>query len=152
MRDRFRPVIEKKMRAFGSRVIAVLKPGDDRAAIAQAVRTLANKCGMVIVTGGMSVDPDDVTRHAIRDAGVTVTAYGVPVLPGNMLLLGRRGRVPVVGVPACGIFHMTTSFDLVLPRLLAGLTVTKRDLQGMGHGGFCLHCRHCVYPRCPLGK
>ena len=152
VRDRFRPVIEKKMRAFGSRVIAVLKPGDDRAAIAQAVRTLANKCGMVIVTGGMSVDPDDVTRHAIRDAGVTVTAYGVPVLPGNMLLLGRRGRVPVVGVPACGIFHMTTSFDLVLPRLLAGLTVTKRDLQGMGHGGVCLHCRHCVYPRCPLGK
>ena len=152
VRDRFRPVIEKKMRAYGSRVIAVVKPGDDRAKIATAVRTLAKKCGMIIVTGGMSVDPDDVTRHAIRDAGVKITAYGVPVLPGNMLLLGRNGRVPVIGVPACGIFHMTTSFDLILPRLLAGLTVTVRDLHGLGYGGFCLHCRKCVYPCCPLGK
>jgi len=127
-------------------------PGDDRAAIARAVRKLTGRCGLVVVTGGMSVDPDDVTRHGIRDAGVKVAAYGVPVLPGNMLLVGQRGRVPVVGVPACGIFHMTTSFDLVLPRLLAGLTVTKRELAGLGYGGFCLHCRKCRYPACPLGK
>lgn len=152
VRDRFRPVIEKKMRAFGSRVVAVVKPGDDRAAIAAAVRLLAKQCGLIIVTGGMSVDPDDVTRHGIRDAGVTVTAYGVPVLPGNMLLVGKRGRVPVIGVPACGIFHMTTSFDLILPRLLAGLAVTARDLRELGYGGFCLHCQKCIYPRCPLGK
>lgn len=152
VRDRFRPVIENKMRAYGSRVVALVKPGDDCAKIAAAVRLLAKKCGLVIVTGGMSVDPDDVTRHAIRDAGVKITAYGVPVLPGNMLLVGRRGRVPVVGVPACGIFHMTTSFDLVLPRLLAGLAVTARDLRGLGYGGFCLHCQKCTYPRCPLGK
>jgi molybdenum cofactor synthesis domain-containing protein len=152
IRDRFRPVIEQKMRAHGSRVTTAAVVTDDRALIAAAVRRALRRCDLVIVTGGMSVDPDDVTRHAIRDAGAKLERYGIPVLPGNMLLLAYAGKKPVVGVPACGIFHMTTSFDLVLPRLLAGLRVTSAEMQDMGYGGYCLHCRRCVYPACPLGK
>jgi formylmethanofuran dehydrogenase subunit E len=82
--------------------------------------------------------------------------YGAPLLPGAMTLLGRlaspAGVARVMGVPACALFHKATSFDILLPRVLAGLTITRRDLAEMAEGGFCLDCRTCVFPKCPFGK
>ena len=112
---------------------------------------------MVVCTGGMSVDPDDNTPGAIRRAGARVVAYGSPVLPGAMLLVGYFDDVPgmpvpVVGVPGCAMYNKATVLDLVLPRILAGIELTRRDLAAMGEGGLCLGCKPCTFPHCPFGR
>jgi len=107
----------------------------------------------------MSVDPDDVTRFAIAELGGSPLAYGSAVLPGAMFLVAYlaprqagQGPVPVLGIPACGIYHRTTVFDLVLPRILAGERIGRKELAQLGHGGLCMNCRECRYPACPFGK
>lgn len=157
IQDKFEPVIRSKAEALGASVRAARITPDDRAAIAGAVRELLDAgCGMIVTTAGLSVDPDDVTRAALVDAGLTDALYGMPVLPGAMSLVGRlehAGRdVPVLGVPACALFHKTTSLDLLLPRLLAGQRPTRRDLADLAEGGYCLNCKVCTFPKCPFGK
>ena len=100
----------------------------------------------------MSVDPDDVTRLGIIAAGTEDVAYGSPVLPGAMFLVGYIGAVPVIGLPACGMFHKITVFDLILPRILAGEKIQRNDLAELGHGGLCRICDTCRYPICGFGK
>jgi formylmethanofuran dehydrogenase subunit E len=106
---------------------------------------------IIITTAGMSVDPDDVTRRGLVEAGATDLLYGAPMLPGTMLLLGRIGDVKLIGVPACALFFQTTSLDIVLPRVLAGLDITRSDLARLGHGGMCMECKSCTFPKCPFG-
>ena len=98
------------------------------------------------------VDPDDVTRAAIVKAGVDVMHYSAAVLPGAMFLVGRIGKAAVVGLPACGMFHKITIFDLILPRLLAGERLRREDFAEMGHGGLCRNCAICHHPVCSFGK
>ena len=62
------------------------------------------------------------------------------------------GEVPLMGVPACGLHHRTTVLDLILPRVLAGETIGKKELAFLGHGGLCLDCKPCIFPRCSFGK
>ncbi len=100
----------------------------------------------------MSVDPDDVTRQGIKEAGTEDIVYGTPVLPGPMFLVGHIGQVPVVGLPACGMFHKITVFDLVLPQILAGESFGRREHAAKGHGGLCRNCERCQYPVCNFGK
>jgi hypothetical protein len=104
----------------------------------------------------MSVDPDDVTRFAIKRLGAKEIHYGAAVLPGSMILVAYIDAsvrtIPLIGIPACGIFHEVTVFDLILPRILAGEYIGRRELADMGHGGLCLHCEKCRYPICPFGK
>ncbi|MEF2144056.1 MAG: FmdE family protein [Desulfovibrionaceae bacterium] len=155
--DKFEPVIRSKAEALGSEVAAARIAPDDRAAITNGVRELLDQgCDMIVTTAGLSVDPDDVTRAGLVDAGLTDALYGMPVLPGTMTLLGRLRHaemdVPVLGVPACALFYKTTSLDLLLPRILAGQEITRRDLAALGEGGFCLSCKSCTFPKCPFGK
>ena len=82
---------------------------------------------LVLVAGGMSVDPDDVSRVAINDAGATDLAYGSPVLPGAMFLYAQVKGVPVMGLPACVLYYKATVFDLMLPRVLAGERIKERQ-------------------------
>jgi formylmethanofuran dehydrogenase subunit E len=98
------------------------------------------------------VDPDDVTLDGLRDAGARDMLYGAPILPGAMTMIGRIGNAQIMGVPACALYFKTTSFDLLLPRLLAGVEITRFDLAHMAEGGFCLGCRTCTFPKCPFGK
>lgn len=100
----------------------------------------------------MSVDPDDVTRIGIRQAGVDTLHYGAAVLPGAMGMLAYKGKIPIVGIPACGLYHKTTVFDLLLPRLLAGENPDNTDLARLCVGGLCLDCKVCNYPDCSFGK
>lgn len=100
----------------------------------------------------MSVDPDDVTRVAIVRGGAEDMVYGTPVLPGAMFLYGHFGDTPVLGLPACILYYHATVLDLLLPRVLAGERITRRDLAAMAHGGLCLNCEQCRYPVCPFGK
>ena len=108
---------------------------------------------MILCTGGMSVDPDDRTPSAIKKSGAAIVSYGAPVLPGAMFLLGYfEDGTPIMGLPGCVMYAKATIFDLVLPRILADVPVTKKDLAVMGHGGLCLGCEVCHYPSCGFGK
>ena len=126
---------------------------DDAPLITRGVHDLlAAGADLIVTTAGLSVDPDDMTRKGLLDAGLTEMLHGVPVLPGTMTLIGRIGGAQVIGVPACALFFKTTALDLLLPRLLAGLSVTRLDLARMGHGGLCMECRSCSFPKCPFGR
>jgi len=107
---------------------------------------------LLITTEGMSVDPDDVTRLAISRVGVDRLYYGAGALPGSMFLLAYRGEVPLMGVPACALYHEATIVDLILPRLLAGEKPDRHDLARLAHGGLCYDCPACRFPACPFGK
>ena len=151
--DKFEQVLRKKMIALGSEVITVRFAPDDAGKIAQEIQNcLRQGADLIVTSGGMSVDPDDVTRQGIRDAGAEDMVYGSPVLPGAMFLVARIGEVPVLGLPACGMFHNITVFDLVLPRILTGERIGRRELAAMGHGGLCRSCKRCQYPICNFGK
>jgi hypothetical protein len=151
--DRFVPIIEAKITELGSELAAVDFVPDDPNRIAAAIRAqLNNGCDLLLVGGGMSVDPDDVTRMAIRHAGAADIAYGAAALPGAMFLAATIGEVPLLGVPACALHHRATVLDLVLPRILAGEKIGKKQLATFGHGGLCRDCPQCVHPHCPFGK
>ncbi|MEW6386351.1 MAG: molybdopterin-binding protein [Thermodesulfobacteriota bacterium] len=151
--DRFAPILTGKVEALGSVIAEVTFLPDDAEAIAQTIQSyLAQGCDLLLVSGGMSVDPDDVTRHGIRLAGAVEVHYGAAVLPGAMFLVAYLGEVPLLGVPACALHHPVTVLDLVLPRLLAGEHIGKLELALLGHGGLCRDCRPCSYPRCGFGK
>jgi molybdenum cofactor synthesis domain-containing protein len=151
--DQFEPVLRRKVDQAGSEVIGVSFAPDEPDVIEQEIRALLNMgADLLLVTGGMSVDPDDVTRQGVTQAGAKDFIYGAPVLPGAMFMISAIGDVPVLGIPACGLYHEATIFDLVLPRILAGEQLTREEIAAMGHGGLCLHCPECRYPVCPFGK
>jgi molybdopterin biosynthesis enzyme len=138
---------------LGSQAAGLAFAPDDADLIRQAIIAhLENGCDLILLSGGMSVDPDDVTRLAIRQAGATEMHYGASALPGAMFLAAWIGDVPLLGVPACGLYHRTTVLDLVLPRILAGERVGRKELAFLGHGGLCQDCRECVFPNCAFGK
>jgi len=153
IKDKFEPIVRKKMAEIGSELVECIILPDDRQQITQTLKEYLSKdTDLIVTTGGMSVDPDDVTRFAIKDAGVDKLFYSAAVLPGAMFQLAYKGDVPIVGIPACGLYHETTVFDLVLPRLLAGEKPDNRDMAKLAHGGLCLNCTTCTFPDCSFGK
>jgi molybdopterin biosynthesis enzyme len=153
VKDAFEPVITGKIKKFDGEITGVHFAPDNAKFIEDRIRDLINAgADLIITTGGMSVDPDDVTRFAIRNLGVDELHYGSPVLPGAMFLVAYIGDIPVLGIPACGMYASITVFDLVLPRVLAGERIGRREIAELGHGGLCLKCEKCQYPVCPFGK
>ena len=157
IQDGFGPVLRRKFAELGSSVLDQTLTNDEEAMTAGAIRAFLDRgADMVVVTGGMSVDPDDRTPAAIRATGAEIVCYGAPMYPGAMFLLawarGAAGRVPVLGLPGCVMYHRASIFDVVVPRLLAGIEVTAADIAALGHGGFCSGCPDCRYPVCHFGK
>jgi hypothetical protein len=151
--DRFAPVLTDKVEGLGSEVVELEFAPDDAEVISQTICShLERGCDLLLLSGGMSVDPDDVTRHGIRLAGASELTYGAAALPGAMFLVAYLGDVPLLGVPACGLYHRITVLDLVLPRILVGERIGKKELAFLGHGGLCRDCPECSYPHCPFGK
>lgn len=155
--DKFIPVMSEKARQYGCNVLRTVIVPDNRTKIASEVKNMMNAgVDLLVTTGGMSVDPDDVTRLGLLDAGLEDMLYGMPVLPGAMAMVGRicspSGDVQVMGVPACALFFKQTVFDLLLPRLLANRRITRGELARMSEGGYCLTCPVCTYPKCGFGK
>ena len=151
--DRFAPALSKKVTDLGSTVEGIAFAPDNEELISKAIGNhLKNGCDLILLSGGMSVDPDDVTRKGIRMSGATEMNYGSAVLPGAMFLAAYIGEIPLLGVPACGLYHRITVLDLVLPRILAGEHIGKAELAFLGHGGLCMDCEECTYPHCPFGK
>lgn len=154
IQDTFTPVVQDKLASYGITTMDVIRPGDDPAAVTQAISKMRQTgADLILCTGGMSVDPDDNTPGAIRSSGAEIVTYGAPVLPGAMFLLGYyNDGTPVMGLPGCVMYAGATIFDLVLPRVAAGVRVTKADLVTLGEGGLCLGCKPCHWPECPFGK
>ncbi len=135
--DRFGPVVRAKVTAFGCEVVYQSICDDQPEMLVQMIRSAqAAGAELILCTGGMSVDPDDATPGGIKQSGARVVTYGAPVLPGSMMLMGYLpGDLPIMGLPGAVMYEKVTLFDLVLPTILAGEILTKRDFVQMGHGG-----------------
>ena len=154
IQDTFTPVVKDKLAQYGIQTLSVSYSGDGVEAVAAAIEE-ARKTGaeIILCTGGMSVDPDDNTPGGIKATGARIVTYGAPVLPGAMFLLGYYADGTVIcGLPGCVMYAGATIFDLVLPRIAAGVEITTRDLVVLGEGGLCLGCKPCHWPNCPFGK
>ena len=154
IQDTFTPVVKDKLAAYGIETLSVAYSGDGVDNVADAIAE-ARKTGadIILCTGGMSVDPDDNTPGGIKASGARIVTYGAPVLPGAMFLLGYyEDGATVCGLPGCVMYAGATIFDLVLPRIAAGVEVTRADIAAMGEGGLCLGCKPCHWPICPFGK
>ena len=152
--DKFGPVVEKKLTDFGVETIYRTKCVDDTDTILKAIaEARAAGADLILCTGGMSVDPDDKTPGAIMQSGARIVTYGGAALPGAMLCLGYfEDGVPILGLPGCVMYHKATIFDIVLPRALAGVEISKADIAELGYGGLCLGCKECRFPDCSFGK
>lgn len=154
IQDTFTPVVQQKLEAYGIEVSEHITVNDDKAKITEAILELKKKgCELILATGGMSVDPDDQTPGAIKESGAGIVSYGAPVLPGAMFCLAYfEDGTPVMGLPGCVMYAKSTVFDLMLPRIAAGVHVTRKDITSLGNGGLCLGCESCHYPACSFGK
>ena len=153
IQDKFEPVVRRKLAAYPGEILGVTLCDDDTGMIVDAARTFLDQgADFLILTGGMSVDPDDVTPTAVRQLGADVVSHGVPSQPGNMTLVAYLGDVPVLGVPGAAISLPTTIFDVMLPAIYAGERITKEDLIRLGDGGLCQLCKSCHFPNCTFGR
>lgn len=151
--DKFGPVIKNKVEHFGCEVIGQTICPDDKEIIKDAIENFIEQgAELICCTGGMSVDPDDVTPTAIKETGASLVTYGSPILPGAMFLLAYHGEVPIMGIPGCAMYSKTTVFDVILPRVLVDERLTKKDIAAYGHGGLCMSCEVCTYPACNFAK
>ena len=153
IKDQFTPVVKEKLEEAGMNVLGNTLCNDESDMVTEAIKEWIKKgADLVVCTGGMSVDPDDRTPLAIRNASDEVVTYGAPVLPGAMFMLAYAGNIPVMGLPGCVMYSKRTIFDLVLPRIAAGEKLSAEDFTVLGEGGLCLNCEVCTFPNCGFGK
>lgn len=153
IKDKFEPVVRRKMERYPAEILGVTICDDDLGMIVDAAKAhLAQGADFLIFTGGMSVDPDDLTPTAIRRLGAQVVSHGVPSQPGNMTLVAYLGEIPILGVPGAAISLPTTIFDVLLPQIFAGDRLTRDDLIRLGDGGLCQMCKACHFPNCTFGR
>ena len=141
-------VLETRLAPAGARIAEESRVAHDEAALAAALRELAPRCDLAIVFGASAItDRRDVIPAAIERAGGSVDHFGMPVDPGNLLLLGRLGGATVIGAPGCARSPKENGFDWVLQRLLAGVPVTGADIRRMGAGGLLMEIVSRPQPR-----
>lgn len=153
IQDKFEPVVRAKLKKYPSEILGVTICDDKLDMIVQAAETyLAQGADFLIFTGGMSVDPDDITPTAIRRLGAEIITHGLPAQPGNMTLTAYLGEVAILGIPGAAISLPTTMFDVLLPQIFAGDKLTREDLIRLGEGGLCQLCKSCHFPNCTFGR
>ena len=153
IQDKFGPVIRSKIQQYPAEIVGITLCEDKLESIVEAAKThLQNGADFLIFTGGMSVDPDDLTPAAIRQLGAVIVSYGVPSQPGNMTLAAYLGDVPILGIPGAAIKLPTTVFDVLLPQIFAGEKITREDLRNLAEGGLCRMCQSCHWPNCTFGR
>ena len=153
IQDKFEPVVRAKMKQYPCEIVGVTICDDNLDMIVEAAKAhLAAGADFLVFTGGMSVDPDDLTPTAIRQLGAEIVTHGLPAQPGNMTLVAYLGDVPILGVPGAAISMPTTMFDVLLPQIFAGDRFTKRELVNLADGGLCQLCKSCHFPNCTVGR
>ena len=152
IKDAFEPILTEKLNNFGADILGFTKCPDDTDAILAAVDDfLARGAELILLTGGMSVDPDDLTPGAIRRTGARVVTQGLPMQPGNMLTVAYLGEAVLIGVPGASMHSKVTSLDVFLPRVFAGVEIKAESVAAFGEGGFCAGCGECTWPKCYFG-
>lgn len=153
IKDKFEHVARAKLAHYPAEILGVHVCDDELDMIVGAGRTLlAEGAELLIFSGGMSVDPDDLTPSAIREMGAEIVSYGVPSQPGNMTLVAYLDQAALLGVPGAAISRPTTMFDVLLPQIFCGDPLTKDDLIRLGEGGLCQMCNNCHFPNCTFGR
>lgn len=147
--DKTRRVLEDRLRASGSTVLAEMRVPHDGKAVASAMKSLAEEGSDFLILFGASavVDRYDVLPAAVDLAGGSVTHLGMPVDPGNLLMLADCGGIPVLGAPGCARSPKENGFDWVLDRLLAGVPTGPDDITAMGVGGLLMEIGTRPQPR-----
>lgn len=153
IKDKFERVARAKLAHYPAEILGVHVCDDELDMIVGAGRALlAEGTELLIFSGGMSVDPDDLTPSAIREMGAEIISYGVPSQPGNMTLVAYLDKAALLGVPGAAISRPTTMFDVLLPQIFCGDPLTKDDLIRLGEGGLCQMCDNCHFPNCTFGR
>jgi len=153
IRDRFEPVVREKVAAFGANVLGCIFCDDYIEMLDSAIaRWRERGAKLIVMTGGMSVDPDDLTVSAIRGCGAEIVTQGVPAQPGNMFCVAYLDDITILGVPGAAIHAKTTMLDVVLPQVFTDLRFTRQELRRLGAGGLCQGCGECHYPNCTFGR
>jgi hypothetical protein len=135
-RARFEGALAQKVDWFGSRLLALRYAGASPRAVADELRALRREgAGILVVAGASALDPLDPVFGGLTLLGASMERHGAPAHPGSLLWLARWDGLPVLGMPTCGMFSQATTFDLVLPRILAGEAMGNREIAGLGHGG-----------------
>jgi hypothetical protein len=146
-------VLSPKIQSLGGKIVLQKKCPDRKEEISDSIKNMYNNgCDVIITTGGLSVDADDVTLDGIVLSGAKLVSYGSPILPGAMFALAYMNGIPILGIPAALYYYKATVLDIFLPRAMSGDTITRDDIVNLGHGGLCLNCPECNYPVCPFGK
>ena len=153
IKDKFAPVIRAKMKQYPCEIVGITICDDDLDMIMNASKSLLDQgADCLFFTGGMSVDPDDLTPTAVRQLGAEIISHGVPSQPGNMTMVAYLGEIPILGVPGAAIKMPTTIFDVLLPQVFAGDRITKEELINLAEGGLCQMCNVCHWPNCTFGR
>jgi len=137
IKDGFEPVLRKKAAAFSAEILAIEVVDDKTTMIEETInKMLALGCDIVLCTGGMSVDADDLTPKAIANVSDQMVCYGTPVLPGSMFALAyMNDGCAIMGLPGAVMFSEKTIFDLIFPRVMANIHLTPTDIAQLGCGG-----------------
>ena len=153
IKDKFEPVARKKLEQYPCEVIGVKICDDDLEMIVSSAKELIKSgADVLIFSGGMSVDPDDLTPTAVRQLGAEIITHGLPAQPGNMTMVAYLGNVALLGIPGAAISMPVTMFDCILPQVFTGVKFTKEELINMGEGGLCQQCKPCHFPYCTFGR
>ena len=135
IKDKSKEALLKKYRKYELNDMEQVFSPDDKDTIKKYIKMFENEKDIIMCTGGMSIDPDDVTPSAIRESNWEIVTYGTPVLPGAMFMLAYKGEKVLIGLPGGVVFSEKTVFDVLLPRILANDRITKQEIIEMGHGG-----------------
>ena len=153
IQDKFEPVVREKTAPFGANVLGCIFCDDYLDMLQSAIEKWRERgAKLIIMTGGMSVDPDDLTVTAMRQSGAEIISQGVPAQPGNMFTVAYLDGITVLGVPGAAIHAKTTMLDVILPQAFAGIPFTRRELRSLGAGGLCQGCGDCRWPNCTFGR
>ncbi len=153
IKDKFESVARAKLEKYPCEIIGTAICDDETDMIVgEAEKMLTDGADLIVFSGGMSVDPDDLTPGAIRALGADIVSHGVPSQPGNMTLVAYLGDAALIGVPGAAIVMPTTVFDVLLPQIFTGEKLTKKDLIALGDGGLCRLCGVCRWPVCTFGR
>jgi molybdenum cofactor cytidylyltransferase len=150
--DKTLRVTADRLAPAGASIIAERRVPHDETVLATAINELLGLGAQLVIVFGASAIADrrDVIPAAIERVGGAIEHFGMPVDPGNLLLIGNARGVPVLGAPGCARSPVENGFDWVLMRLLAGLKVSRADLTGMGVGGLLMEIVTRPQPRVPV--
>jgi len=150
MLDKTRRILEQRLEKAGARLVGEERVAHETGALAAALSAAAGTADLLVAFGASAItDEADVIPAAIRQSGGSVSHFGMPVDPGNLLLVGEIDGRPVIGAPGCARSPKENGFDWVLNRFLAGLEVTPEDISAMGVGGLLMEIVSRPQPRRP---